>query len=241
MKTHFTNIGISGSFSQQVFTLESKIHKGEFSIESVGDDIPGNVLVTDLNTMTTVYMNKSGCNILKLSVDELATLGPDYFQSFFVAEEMSVVIPTYMRMFKLQDPTFVYNFVHRVKSKSDSTYKWYFASAKLLYEPGHNVASKLILIVNEVNSLNHIARKINSALDETDWMKKHFQKFCLLTRREKEIIVLLVQGKTSSEISEAMNICRLTINTHRRNINEKLEISNFSGLYRYATAYGLIS
>lgn len=235
-----SNNEIPGISSQQVFTLESKMRKGEYSIEAVGDYIPGNVLVTDLNKLTTVYMNKSGCNILKHSVEELANLGPAYFQSFFLSDEIKQIISNYMKMQKMQDSTSVYNFVHRVKSKNGSTYKWYFASAKLLFGSDQSVASKMLLIVNEVNSLSHITRKINSVLDETEWMKKHFQKFCLLTRREKEIIVLLVKGKTSSEISDILNICRLTVNTHRRNINEKLETTSFSGLYRFASVYGLI-
>lgn len=234
------NIETAGISNQQVFTLESKIRRGEYSIEDVGDYIPGNVLVTDLDNMSTVYMNKSGCNILKHSAEELGDLGPAYFQSFFVPDEIKVIVSNYLKMRKEQDSSLVYNFVHMVKSKSDSTYKWYFASAKLLYDSGQTVASKILLIVNEVNTLNQIARKINSVLDETDWMKKHFQKFCLLTRREKEIIVLLIKGKTSSEISDILNICRMTVNTHRRNINEKLQITNFSGLYRFASVYGLI-
>ena len=240
MKTHLTNGEIIGINSQQVFTLERKINKGEFSIESVGNYLPGNVLVIDLNTLSTVYMNKSGCNILKHSAEELHELGTEYFQSFFVPEEMDIVVPTYLNMQKKQDASRIYNFAHRVKTMSDSSYKWYFASAKLLYEPGKVVADRIILIVNEVNSLNYIAKKINSVLDESDWMKMHFKKFCLLTRREKEIIVLLVGGKNSSEISDILNITRLTVNTHRRNINEKLEITSFSGLYKFATVFGLI-
>lgn len=240
MKAHLTNDEIAGISSQQVFSLEKKIHRGEFSIESIGNYIPGNVLVTNLNTLTTIYMNNHGCDILKHSTEELLELGPEYFQSFFVPEEMEVVIPTYLTMHKEQNPSRIYNFVHRVKNMSDSSYKWYFASTKLLYQPNQPVANQMLLIVNEVNSLNNIARKINSVLDETEWMKKHFSKFCCLTKKEKEIIVHLVVGKSSSEISDILQISRLTVNTHRRNINEKLEIKSFSELYKYALVYELI-
>ncbi len=240
MNKHLTNGEIKVISSQQVYTLEKKIHQGEFSLESVGNYLPGNVLVTDLNTLSTVYMNNNGCNILKHSVEELRDLGPEYFQSFFVPDEISVVINTYLDMHKEQNPSRIYNFVHRVKSMSDSSYKWYFASAKLLYDPGQPVADKVLLIVNEVNALDHITKKINSVLDESVWMKKNFQKFCRLSRREKEIITLVVHGKSSNEISDSLNITRLTVNTHRRNINEKLEVTSFSGLYKFAAAFGLI-
>jgi len=241
MKTNLTNQEISSINSQQVYSLERKINTGEFSIESVGDYLPGNVLVTDLSKLATIYMNKSGCNILKHSAEELAAQGPEYFQSFFVPEEIKVIMSTYLKMQQNQDSTCVYNFAHRVKTQDESSYKWYFAAAKLLFTPDDVVSDKILLIVNEVNSMGYIAAKINSVLEEDDWMKKNFSKFCRLTKREKEIITLILTEKTSSEISDIFNISPFTVNAHRRNILEKLEINSISALYKFALVFGLIA
>ncbi|MEI8109685.1 MAG: response regulator transcription factor [Chitinophagia bacterium] len=43
-----------------------------------------------------------------------------------------------------------------------------------------------------------------------------------LTRREKEIISLIIAGKTTKEIAAELFLSELTIKTHRRNISEKL-------------------
>ncbi len=241
MKNHSTNREITEINSQQVFTLEKKIQQAEFSIESVGDYIPGNVLVTDLDKLATVYMNRSGCNILKHSVEELQEQGPDYFSNFFVPDEISMVIQTYLKMQQKQDRNEIFNFAHRVKLKDESFYKWYFASAKLMYAPGQHTSAKILLIVNEVNSLGYINQKINSVLEESDWMKKHFKKFCSLSRREKELIPLLVMGKNSREIAALLSISVLTVNTHRRNIFYKLETKNFATLYKFAISFGLVT
>ena len=91
MKNYSTNREITEINSQQIFTLEKKIQQAEFTIESVGDYIPGNVLVTDLEKLTTVYMNRSGCNILGHSVEELQEQGPDYFTNFFVPDEINKI------------------------------------------------------------------------------------------------------------------------------------------------------
>src|SRR6185312_14431906 len=218
---------------------EKKIHRGEFSIESVGDYLPGNVLVTDLGKLSTVYMNKSGCNILKHSVEELNELGPEYFQRFFMPEEMGVIVPAYLSMLREQDASHIYNFAHRVKTMSDGSYKWYFASAKLLYMAGQDVSDKMLLIVNEVNSLGNIAKKINSVLEESDWMKANFKKLCRLSKREKEILGLMASGQTSAQIADIYFISKLTVNTHRRNIGEKLEFKTFAELYKFAITFGL--
>jgi len=239
MRTNLTLPEISNISSQQVFTLEKKIHHGEFSIESVGDYLPGNVLVTDLVKLSTVYMNRSGCNILKHSVEELNELGPEYFQRFFVPEEINVLIPTYLSMQQQQDASRIYNFAHQVKTISNGSYKWYFASAKLLYMPGQYISDKMLLIVNEVNSLGSIAKKINSVLEESDWMKANFKKLCLLSKREKEILGLLANGYSTTQISDTHYMSKLTVNTHRRNIIQKLEVKNFAGLYKFAVAFGL--
>jgi DNA-binding CsgD family transcriptional regulator len=241
MKSGLTTRDINDISSQQIFTLERKIHKGEFSIESVGNHLPGNVLVTDLSRFTTIYMNNRGCNILKHSAEELEELGPEYYQRFFVPEEITVIVRYYEGMLQRQSPSDIYNFVHRVKVPGDSSYKWYFASAKLMYTPGQAVSDKMLLVVNEVNSAGSIAKKINSVLDESDWIKKNFKKFCRLTKREKEIITLLAYGRNGKDVSDILGISRLTVNTHRRNITNKLEAKNFAELYKFAISFGLIT
>lgn len=241
MTRKLTHNQINAISRQQVFTLGQKIQKGEFSIESVGDYLPGNVLVTDLNSLSTAYMNKNGCNVLKHNVEELAAQGPEYFQHFFVPHEINQVVSTYLDMHREQDASRIYTFVHRVKPLDATQYKWYFAAARLLFTPGQPVSDKVMLIVNEVDSLGSIARKINNVLEESDWMKKNFKKFCLLTRREKEIINLVASGKSSSEIADLLLLSKFTVKTHRRNIATKLETSSFAYLHKFAVTFGLVT
>ncbi|MBK8504293.1 MAG: response regulator transcription factor [Saprospiraceae bacterium] len=56
----------------------------------------------------------------------------------------------------------------------------------------------------------------------------------LLTHREKEITTLVSLGRTSAQISVQLNISKLTVDTHRKNIYKKLKISNTAGLIRFA-------
>ncbi|MBC7507743.1 MAG: helix-turn-helix transcriptional regulator, partial [Ferruginibacter sp.] len=131
----------------------------------------------------------------------------------------------------------VYNFVHRVKSKQDDSYKWYFASAKLLYEQGKTVSDKILVAVNEVNAAGTIAHKINRVLDEGEWMKRNFAKFCRLSKREKQLLGMFAFGKTNTDIAEMLGLTILTVNTHRRNIKAKLGIKTFTEMYRFAVAF----
>lgn len=62
-----------------------------------------------------------------------------------------------------------------------------------------------------------------------------------LTSREREILQLLAEGRRSKEISEELHISIKTVQTHRRNIMEKLNIHTLPDLTRYALQEGLIS
>jgi DNA-binding NarL/FixJ family response regulator len=55
-----------------------------------------------------------------------------------------------------------------------------------------------------------------------------------LTRRETEILGLISQAKSSSEIAENLYISPQTVGAHRKNIMRKLNISSTAGLVRFA-------
>lgn len=60
-----------------------------------------------------------------------------------------------------------------------------------------------------------------------------------LTRRELEILKLIASGNTSNEIAKQLFISSLTVETHRRNLLQKLNLKNIAGLVRYAIEHGL--
>jgi len=62
-----------------------------------------------------------------------------------------------------------------------------------------------------------------------------------LTEREKEILQLIVQEKTSKEIAEQLCLSEKTIETHRASIMQKLEVKNIAGMVRKAIIQGLVS
>ncbi|MEO6132760.1 MAG: response regulator transcription factor, partial [Saprospiraceae bacterium] len=55
-----------------------------------------------------------------------------------------------------------------------------------------------------------------------------------LTRREQEILGLISQAKSSSEIAENLFISPQTVGAHRKNIMRKLNITTTAGLVRFA-------
>lgn len=56
----------------------------------------------------------------------------------------------------------------------------------------------------------------------------------LLTSREKEILQLLAEGKSNKDIAAVLNLSFHTVETHRRNLQEKLNLHSFADLILYA-------
>ena len=63
--------------------------------------------------------------------------------------------------------------------------------------------------------------------------------FSVLSDREREILQMLAEGKTKHEIADILFLSVKTIESHRQNIMNKLEIDRFSDLVRYAIREGL--
>jgi len=62
-----------------------------------------------------------------------------------------------------------------------------------------------------------------------------------LGTREREVLQLLAEGKTSKEIAARLNLAVKTVETHRRNIGQKLDLHSIAELTKYAIREGLTS
>jgi two-component system NarL family response regulator len=62
-----------------------------------------------------------------------------------------------------------------------------------------------------------------------------------LGARERQILQLLAEGHTSSEIARRLHIATTTVDSHRRNIMKKLDLHSVAELTKYAIREGLTS
>ena len=59
-----------------------------------------------------------------------------------------------------------------------------------------------------------------------------------LTKREVEVVKLIMQERTTQEIADQLFLSSATVETHRRNIMHKLDVRNTAGLVKYAMERG---
>lgn len=65
--------------------------------------------------------------------------------------------------------------------------------------------------------------------------------FSLLTQREREVLQLLAEGRTTKQIALRLHISPKTVEAHRLRVMNKLEIDNVAQLTKYAIREGLTS
>ena len=61
-----------------------------------------------------------------------------------------------------------------------------------------------------------------------------------LTSREQEIIILISNELTNNEIAEELHISPRTVDTHRRNLLQKLGVKNTAGLVKFAVKNNML-
>ncbi len=61
-----------------------------------------------------------------------------------------------------------------------------------------------------------------------------------LTPRQREVLQLIAEGHTTRQIAEALTISIKTVETHRTQLMERLDIHDIAGLVRYAIRTGIV-
>jgi len=101
---------------------------------------------------------------------------------------------------------------------------------------------ELILAINEVlNNKIFLSKAANQKiLEQYNNVADALNSVPVLTRREKEILQLLYEGFTGPQIAEQLFLSPYTIETHRKNLLQKLNVSSTQLMIRYATENKLL-
>ncbi|MFO7863945.1 MAG: response regulator transcription factor [Salinivirgaceae bacterium] len=113
------------------------------------------------------------------------------------------------------------------------------------------LSQKIDGYVAKSSSISDIPRAIEYALQDKRFfspsVSKLLEKECqeyenpvLFTRREKEIIRMIVDGKSSVQIGKKLNVTVNTVEVHRKNIFRKTNSKNMAELTKKALQHGII-
>jgi DNA-binding NarL/FixJ family response regulator len=101
------------------------------------------------------------------------------------------------------------------------------------------IDSELLSAVRSVaRGDGYVSPAVSSAL-LSDYRQNIHDPIDLLTKREREVLQLIAEGKTNKEVAAKLNLSVYTVDSHRGKIMEKLNLHSTGELVRFAIKHGL--
>lgn len=101
--------------------------------------------------------------------------------------------------------------------------------------------SDLIQAIRDVaRGLTYLSPMISTAVVEACLGRRRETAADRLSMREREVLQLVAEGRTTKEVAQVLNVSVKTADSHRTRIMRKLDIHETAGLVRYAIREGLI-
>lgn len=229
------SVALSTMKNVKTLNLEEKLA----ALRLVSDDLPIPIIVHHIPDYSVVYMNKVGLEILGVDLSELQSIDPnEYVARYFNQEDdAEYAVQLQQRLTHVSsDPV---SFFQQVKSK-DGSWCLYASNIKVFFTDPEGNATHVVTTASPLDQKHHITIKINRLMDDVRFLRNNAMVFGKLSVREVEVLKLMAIGLSSTEISEKLFIALATVDTHRRNIRQKLLLKNNYDAVKFAHAFNLV-
>ncbi|MDX5346144.1 MAG: helix-turn-helix transcriptional regulator [Hymenobacteraceae bacterium] len=220
--------------------MREEIEKAIAQIAAVSDNLPGVVIIHNVETDSVEYMSDRGLLNLEISLEELKRLGSEYHRRFFNPEDAADYVPKLFDLMARNDDQEIFTFFQQVRPSEVHDWSWYFSSVKILLRNKDGNPLLCITMAYPIDPHHHITTKVSRLLEENNFLRKHYNLYTKLTNREREVLRLLASGNSSPEIAKELNISAATVDTHRRNLKVKLKAHTVFDLIQFARAFDLV-
>ncbi len=146
-----------------------------------------------------------------------------------------------------QVPNYKVRYDYRIRRK-DGSYIRVLQQAVTIQFDGDNNVIRTIVVHTDITHIKSEGQPLLSFIGmngEPSYVNVDTEKVfaptpSMLSDREKEIVVLLIEGKDSKAIADMLFISKQTVDTHRKNILRKTHCPNTAALVSVAVKSGLI-
>lgn len=190
--------------------------------------------ISDFTSSFNLWSNENIQKFLGYSREEIDQLGYKLFFETIHPDDLEM-IGNAMAKFA-SEPDSSYAGIYRLKPKNED-YKWVFGAISVL-ETRNGVPWRLLNITMDIDQMKDTQNQIIALTKENNRLKNQI-KLDALTKREKEIIKHIAEGKTDKEIGKKLFISHKTAKTHRNNIHRKLDMNNSAAIIHFALENGL--
>jgi len=197
--------------------------------------------ITNTQDLTFEYVSKNFKSCLGIDANDLKAKGMRYFWSRIHPEDIDIWLHALNSLMqftigeipadKRKHANYTWNY--RLKNAKGDYVNIIQNTTPLAFDsdmkPIIGLAHYTVLDAKIKMQITASAKLLNDNNEyETIYFNNHSQKLLHggISNRERDVIRLLVQNQSSKQISENLNISSHTVDTHRRNILKKLNISS---------------
>jgi len=230
-----------------------KIEKNHFpnvkQYEALLKITPGIILLVDYSQHSYLYHSEN-ISLLDLDIDLMYQYGTTYTFSLFQKDHYEImrshIFPEVYKLFgeyimKGESHNLRIAYCNKMRTPSGE-YKWFMHHLSVLTSRKNEpvVGLKHMIEIDHFkkdNAIDFAAYAVNPDNTQSTIIKKSInpEEVYTLSKREKEVIALLAQGKTSRQIAHELNISHHTVNNHRKKMLQKTNTANVSELMSIAS------
>ncbi|WP_231459051.1 MULTISPECIES: response regulator transcription factor [unclassified Pedobacter] len=205
------------------------------------EHLPGVVIVHETQNWEVAYMNKRGLDQLKLSLEDVCELSnTEYYHRYFNPEDARDYVPKIIAFMESNRHEDTLSYYQQLRFPDTDGWRWHLSSTKIFMKDDAGLPLLSLTISIPIDAMHHMAAKADRLLDENNFLRNNYGSFSKLSKREKTILKEMALGKSSNEIANELHISPTTVDTHRRNIRDKLNTKSSFEISKYARAFDLI-
>lgn len=212
--------------------MKNDIQKKIEFYEYIFDNIWAVIFV--INRENGVWYNKRATDLLGKVPLAIKTI-EDYQKQFFHSNSKDNFDKAYLNICnrEIGEDTYLY----RQKDTSDN-WRLFLGISNVSVWSDTDLPLEIITCAIDLSERFAKFNRIENLLEENAQLRSKL-KLDILSKRETELLELVVAGLSSRQIAKQKNISYHTVETHKKNIHKKLQVTNIIDLVKFAKECGL--
>ncbi|MES3016944.1 MAG: helix-turn-helix transcriptional regulator [Bacteroidota bacterium] len=211
------------------------------SVALMADLLPGVVIIHDLRDWSVAWISERGVRELGISREEIVSLTMEqYHARFFNEQDSKDYAPKVFQLMEKNSFEDMVAFFQQVRFGGKADWVWHMTAMKILAHDDSGRPLLSITLAFPIDPGHRMTSKASRLLKENNFLRKNLALYRTLSKREREILKDLALGNTAPETAEKLFISIHTVQTHIKNIRQKLNTNSYYELGEYARAFDLI-
>jgi len=204
-------------------------------VQSLNDFFPGIVFIISVNERIIQFVNPIKINAYGLQ-RKVYTFD-DFLKTYFHPTEIERFNIAFSKL--VNNSITYYSSIFRILNKNIGKWNIFYITIKEMEKLKIKHDNLFLCVAKDTHKLDITKVHFNNLVEEHDFYNNNKEKFRLLTKREKEILLCICKCKTSFEIGQELFISQSTVETHRKRIIKKLSARNSLDLMHYARVFDI--